>query len=136
MKYLIAILVVIGLGMLGCHSNEDTGFQRFVGTQKFGIGQVSSQIVIVIKQQGSTITGGVTPPFSSVLESITNGEITGNTIRFDRRQGNITYRYAATLQAIELQGSFGPLGCIQPSSGEPCPSDSNGSFRARGPGVL
>ena len=126
MKGLILLLAFIWL--TGCRAEDDSEFQRFVGTQKFGFGQVSSQIVIVMRQEGVVITGGVTPPGKSVIEPFTNGQMDGITVRFDRREGSITYRYQATLQDPQLRGNFDPLGCVVPSSGEPCLTDSNGSF--------
>jgi hypothetical protein len=122
-------LILPLLFFAGCHT-DDNQFDRFVGTQKFGIGQVSSQIVIVLNQDGTTLSGGVTPPGSAIVEPISNGTITGTDVQFDRRADTITFRYNATLNGGELRGTFGPLGCIQPSSGEPCLTDSNGSFTA------
>ena len=114
----------------GCADNEGIN-GSYAGTQTFGIGQVSSPIIIEIRQEGNVISGRVLPPFASVPVAYVNGEIRGSTIRFDRKEAEISYRYEATLQSGLVQGGFGPLGCINPSSGEPCLTDSSGSFTAR-----
>ena len=89
-------------------------------------------MILDLRQNGNGITGSVTPPFSTELVGIVNGRIEGSTVHFDRKEGEITYRYQATLSAERsiLQGGFQPLGCIDPESGEPCQTDSDGSFTA------
>ncbi len=120
------------LTFLGCTDKEDGWNGRFTGTQRFGIGQVDSPITIVIERNGDKISGSVTPPFSNVPAPFQNGQIQGSTIRFDRKEGDITFRYEAILNPVDdsLQGGFQPLGCTNPQSGEPCQTDSNGSFNA------
>lgn len=101
--------------------------------QNFGIGQISSAMAMELDQNGGLITGGITPPFSNEFVPITNGTIMDTRIRFDvQRMGDVTYRYTGSVRRIEMtlivQGEFQPLGCINPSSGELCQTDSNGSF--------
>ncbi|PWT92123.1 MAG: hypothetical protein C5B54_04065 [Acidobacteria bacterium] len=133
-----ALIAAVLLLVNGCKSENDqqgiTG--RYVGTQQFGIGQVTSAFALVITQKGNVISGTVTPPFSGDLVQITNGQINGTTVRFDRKVGSVTYHYEATFQAQDamqkskISGGLSPLGCLNPGSGEPCLSDSSGSFTA------
>ena len=135
----VSLLLFLILCAFGCKSEEDhqQGVSgRYVGTQRFGIGQASSPFILILSQRGNTITGQVTPPFSNDLVVIESGEVSGTTVRFDRKVGNITYRYEATIQnsdamaPAQIGGGLSPLGCLNPSSGEPCLTDSNGSFTA------
>jgi hypothetical protein len=118
--------------MIGCVDKDDTVSGRFIGTQKFGIGQVDSPITIEIHQEGNNITGSITPPFSNQQVSFKNGLLQGTTVQFDRTEGNITFHYEIVLSPAKttLQGNFQPIGCIDPQSGESCQTDSNGSFTA------
>jgi hypothetical protein len=132
MKILFATAIVFSMILwIGCDQDEEGISGTYAGTQRFGIGQVSSPIVVEIRQEGNVISGRVLPPFASELVPYINGEVRGTTIRFDRKEGNITYRYEGTLRSPLLEGEFGPLGCIDPGSGEPCLTDSSGSFSAR-----
>jgi hypothetical protein len=134
----ISLMLFFVLCAIGCKSEEDQqGISgRYVGTQRFGIGQASSSFVLILSQRGNSVTGQVTPPFSNDLVAIEGGEVSGTTVRFDRKVGNITYRYEATIQnsdamaPSQIGGGLSPLGCLNPSSGEPCLTDSNGSFNA------
>ncbi len=130
MKRFFLILVFF---LSSCAMEQEEGLSgRYTGIQHFGIGQVDSPIVIVIRQTGNTLTGTVTPPFTSEMIPFENGLIQGATIRFDRKSSGITFRYEAAINPgqFTLQGGFEPLGCINPGSGEPCWSDSDGSFNA------
>jgi hypothetical protein len=134
----ISLLLFLVLCVFGCKSEQDQqGISgRYLGTQRFGIGQVSSPFLLILSQRGNIVTGQVTPPFSNDPVAIEGGEVNGTTVRFDRKVGNITYRYEATIQnsnamaPTQIGGGLSPLGCLNPSSGEPCLSDSNGSFTA------
>jgi hypothetical protein len=130
MQLLNYLLIPLLLAACMDHSENITG--RFTGTQQFGIGQVDSPIVLELQQNGQTITGTVTPPFSGEAVPIVNGRLEGSILYFDRKEGEITYRYQATLNTgrSTVQGSFQPVGCIDPESGEPCQTDSDGSFTA------
>lgn len=138
MKRFRLVFLLIMISAFACKSEQDgqSISGRYVGTQQFGIGQVSSPFVLILSQRGNAVTGQVTPPFSNDLADIQGGEVTGSTVRFDRKVGNITYRYEATIQnsnammRSQIGGGLSPLGCINPGSGEPCLSDSNGSFTA------
>lgn len=125
-------LVVALLIFMACTDKEQSLTGRYSGVQSSGIGQVDSPMTIVINQSGDKITGSVTPPFSSDLAPFENAKINGSTIQFDRKEGDITFRYEGIFNQAEssLQGQYQPLGCMDPDSGEPCQTDSEGSFRA------
>ena len=129
----IPMIILAALLFLSCTDKEDGLNGRFNGSQRFGIGQVNSPITIVIERNGDRITGSVTPPFQTETVPFQNGSVQGNTIQFDRKEGDITFRYEAVLNPADnsLQGSFQPLGCLNPESGEPCQTDSDGSFNVR-----
>jgi hypothetical protein len=138
MKRFCKILLIMILPLLCCKSEQDQqGISgRYAGTQRFGIAQASSPFILIISQRGNTLTGQVTPPFSNDLVAIESGQVSGTTVRFDRKVGNVTYRYEGTVQNLnamagtQISGGLSPLGCINPSSGEPCLTDSSGSFTA------
>jgi hypothetical protein len=126
------ILFLAFLILMACTDKEKGLSGRYSGTQASGIGHVDSPITIVIEQNGDKITGSVTPPFSTDLIPFENGKLSGTTLQFDRKEGRITFRYLAVVNTAQssLQGEFQPLGCLEPESGEPCQTDSEGSFRA------
>jgi hypothetical protein len=135
---LIQILIaIVSFSILACSSEDEAErlSGRFVGTQNFGIGQVTSPFAVDLIQNGESVTGSVTPPFSIQMVPIINGSLRGSTLKFDRKEGSVTYRYQATVNRessmrINLTGSIDPVGCIEPSSGEPCLTDSDGNFNA------
>ena len=130
-KTLLSSLLLLGFAMISCSKETDQGITgRYIGTQNFGLGQVSSAISMQLSQQGGTLTGNVTPPFQTTVAAISNGEITGGQFRFNAAYGDLTYHYEGTIQNAKLTGSFEPLGCFNSASGENCPTDSNGTFTA------
>lgn len=130
-KTLLIGLLLLVLGVSSCSKETDQGITgRYIGTQNFGLGQVSSAISIQLSQQGATLTGTVTPPFQAAAATITSGEVAGGQFRFNAAYGNQTFHYEGTIQNAKLTGNFEPLGCFSPASGENCPTDSNGTFTA------
>jgi hypothetical protein len=127
-------LLCFGLPMMNGCGDEDTDFATgtYVGVQVFGIGQISSPMTLQLQHNDKTVNGSVTPPFKDTLEAISNSTLNGDTIQFDRKESSITYRYSGTFNRngvnTVITGGFAPLGCLDPSSGEPCQTDSNGSF--------
>jgi hypothetical protein len=128
----ILFLFYVILIFMACTDKEQRLTGRYTGNQTSGIGQVDSPITIVIEQNSDTIKGSVTPPFSNDLVPFENAKINGTSVQFDRKEGQITFRYLAVFNPAEssLQGEYQPLGCMDPDSGEPCQTDSEGSFRA------
>ena len=128
----ILLLFFAILIFMACMDKEQGLTGRYTGNQSSGIGQVESPITITIEQNGDTIIGSVTPPFSTELVPFENAKINGTSVQFDRKEGQITFRYLAVFNPAEssLQGEYQPLGCLDPDSGEPCQTDSEGSFRA------
>jgi hypothetical protein len=130
--YWMAILIASLASLNGCGEEDEFVSGTYSGTQVFGIGQISSAITIDLKQDGNAVNGSVTPPFQDKLEPITMGRLDGTNIQFDRKESNITYRYVGSITRngfnTTISGGFGPLGCSDPASGEPCQTDSNGSF--------
>lgn len=128
----IGLWILLVLTISGCGEEDEFATGTYAGVQVFGIGQISSSMTIDVKQNGNAISGSITPPFQDKLENITNGRLDGSTIQFDRRESSITYRYVGTINRNGLNttitGGFEPLGCSDPSSGELCQTDSNGSF--------
>lgn len=128
----IGFLMAGVLTLSSCGEEDEFATGTYSGVQVFGIGQVSSPIIIDLQQNGNNISGSVTPPFQDKLESISDGRLEGTTIQFDRKEADITYRYSGLISRngmnLVITGGFGPLGCSDPSSGEPCQTDSNGSF--------
>ena len=132
MKLLTFALFITLLSLNACSTEDEADISgRYAGLQRFGIGQVDSAFVLVLSRQGNVLKGSVTPPFASRLENLTKGEVMGNIVRFERKEGSITYLYEGTIRGGMAQGSFGPLGCIHPASGEACLTDSDGTFTAR-----
>lgn len=130
MKNFLVSLLIAGLTVLSC-SSEKAGegiSGRYVGTQTFGIGQVSSPMMLTLHQQNSVLAGSVTPPFRTDFVEISNGRIEGNSMRFDANYQGFTFHYEGVVQDAQLQGNFQPLGCVLPSSGELCVTDSDGTF--------
>lgn len=136
-RFFLATLLLIAIA--ACSSEKDQGLNgTYVGSQNFGIGQVSSTIQIQLSQKGTALTGSVTPPFQTLHVPISNGSVSGSQFQFDAKQGDFTFRYEGILRTTSesgaseniLEGNFGPLGCINSTLGEPCPSDSNGTFTA------
>lgn len=130
MKETLGTVLLAALLAFSCSSEKASqGFSgHYVGTQNFGIGQVSSAMSLTLRQSGNTFTGMVTPPFQSTEVSIINGRAEGNGIRFEAAYGNLTYHYEGVVQGSSVQGNFQPLGCVMQSSGQPCVTDSNGTF--------
>lgn len=130
MRDFLGALLIGVLTVLSCSSEKTSGgiSGRYVGTQNFGIGQVSSAMMLSLRQQGSTLAGTVTPPFRADAVGVVNGTMEGNSFRFDASYSNITFHYEGTAQGSRLQGSYLPLGCVMQSSGQPCVTDSNGVF--------
>ena len=105
----------------------------YTGTQTFGIGGVTSPITIVLNRSGDSVTGSVTPPFSSELVTIENGRVSSpNFISFERKEGAVIFIYRAFFDPSEsaLRGTYTPRGCGPFHPGEPCPTDSRGIFTA------
>lgn len=135
LKILFSIaLLCLSLPMMsGCgEQNNDFASGTYAGVQVFGIGQISSAMILNLQQSGNSVSGSITPPFSDKLEAISNGVLNGDNVQFDRKESNITYRYSGALNRTNTNtviiGGFAPLGCLDTSSGEPCQTDSNGSF--------
>lgn len=130
MKGTLCVLLIAALSFLSCSSEKQSeGISgRYIGTQNFGIGQVPSAMTLVIRQQGTALNGTVTPPFRADGVVLVNGSMEGNSIRFDAVYANITFHYEGVAQGTRLQGSFQPLGCVMSSSGQPCVTDSDGTF--------
>ena len=130
MRDFLPALFIAALLAFSCSSEKESeGISgRYIGTQTFGIGQISSPMALQLRQQGAMISGTVTPPFQTAEAGIQNGRVEGNSLRFDARYGGLTYHYEAMLQEDRIQGGFGPLGCVMQSSGEPCVTDSDGGF--------
>ena len=133
MKRLILALILTAAALIGCSSeDEEPGISgRYVGTQNFGIGQVSSAIVIQIRQRNATLSGTVTPPFRVEPITIFNGKLDGMTFQFDALHGGTTFRYTGVVRDNQMQGNYDPLGCVDPSSGLACQTDSDGSFNTQ-----
>jgi hypothetical protein len=133
MKRLILALILTAAALSGCSSeDEEPGISgRYVGTQNFGIGQISSAIVIQIRQRNTVITGTVTPPFRMDPVTIFNGKLDGMTFQFDARHDGTTFRYTGVVRDNQMQGNYDPLGCVDASSGQPCQTDSDGSFNTQ-----
>jgi hypothetical protein len=131
-KSCFAILFIAAFTFFACNEEDEFVSGTYAGTQVFGIGQVSSSMTIDLRQSGNSISGSVTPPFQEELKSIQNGKRDGDMIQFDRKEANITYRYSGSINRNGMHqvitGGFGPLGCIDSTSGEPCQTDSSGSF--------
>lgn len=124
-------IFVLALGMISCSKETDQGLTgRYIGTQNFGIAQVSSAIAIQLSQQGTTLTGTVIPPFQSDPVVISAGEVAGGQFHFNAAYGGFTFHYEGTVMGTKLTGNLDPLGCVSPASGEMCPTDSNGTFTA------
>jgi hypothetical protein len=127
----LAAILVLAFGIISCSKETDEGITgRYIGTQNFGIAQAGSAIALQLSERGATLTGTVTPPFQGDVAAISMGEITGGQFRFNASYGGFTYHYEGTIQGTKLTGSFEPLGCVNPGSGETCPTDSNGTFTA------
>lgn len=130
MRDFLGVILIGALLVWSCSSEKTSAgiSGRYIGTQNFGIGQVSSAMMLSLRQQGSALTGTVTPPFHADAVDILNGTVEGSSIRFDANFSNITFHYEGTLQGSRLQGSYLPLGCVMQSSGQPCVTDSDGVF--------
>ena len=130
MKDFLVSLLIAGLAVLSCSSEKASeGISgRYTGTQNFGIGQVPSPMMMTIHQQSSVLSGSVTPPFRTDFVEMRDGRIEGNSIRFDVNYQQITFHYEGIVQDGQLQGNFQPLGCVLPSSGQQCVTDSDGTF--------
>src|SRR5207237_10102653 len=90
MKRAVFVLLILAAG---CNMEQDQSLTgSFLGTQKFGIGQVSSSIVLHLSQHGSLLTGEVTPPFQTGGVAITGGMISGSSFRWDLKSNGATYR--------------------------------------------
>lgn len=117
---------------LGCEDKPGlTG--HYTGTQTLGIGGVSSPITIVLDRSGDSVTGSVTPPFSTELVPIENGHVSGaNGILFERKEGPVIFIYLAIFNPSDstLRGTFRRRGCGPLPPDEPCPPDSRGLFSA------
>src|SRR6266404_2482284 len=88
-----AILLLLVL-TAACSLEQDQGVTGlYLGTQKFGIAQAPSVIVLQLSQHGSALTGDVTPPFQTGEIAIFDGQISGTNFRWDVKSGSITYRY-------------------------------------------
>ena len=130
MSRLLLIVIPI-LWIVACNQEGDDVFGTYKGTQKFGIGQTESPVTFEFHGQLNTISGAITPPGSSTLVAVVVLDYLGTSTRFSRKDNNITYIYNVSFQNGTAQGTFEPLGCSNPSSGEICPSDSDGSFTAQ-----
>jgi hypothetical protein len=126
----LIVLVFLALGAMSCDQTVIVITGNYAGTQNFGIGQVGSFFAISITQDGAIITGRVNLPFQTTTVPIMNGTASGSRFQFDVINNGTTFRYAGTNQNDTLMGNFEPLGCLDPTSGQPCLSDSNGSFTA------
>lgn len=126
------LLIVMALAVSGCGEEDEFATGKYEGVQVFGIAQISSPMTIDVKQNGNAVSGSITPPFQDKLENITNGRLDGSSIQFDRKEFSVTYRYVGVINRDGLNttitGGFEPLGCSDPTSGELCQTDSNGSF--------
>ena len=126
----VIVLLFLVLGALSCDQTVIVITGNYGGTQNFGIGQVGSFFAISITQNGAIITGRVNLPFQTSTVPIMNGTTSGSQFKFDAINNGTTFRYAGTIQNDTMMGNFEPLGCIDPTSGQPCLTDSNGSFTA------
>src|SRR5262245_14872938 len=92
-------MLCLALPMINGCGEEDNDFATgtYVVVQVFGIGQISSPMTLQIQHKDKTINGAVTPPFKDSLEAISNGTLDGDTIQFDRKEANITFRYSGNL---------------------------------------
>ncbi len=131
----LAFLVAL-FGLFACRGDGDELTGNYEGEQRFGIGQVVSEFRLELHQDGNRIAGRVTPPFQQTMLEFTNGVADGRTFQFDIRFSGHTYRYSGNYspgddaQVSSMTGYLQPLGCIDPNAGEPCLTDSNGSFTA------
>ena len=130
MRWSVGALLIGALVLVSCSSDKRTAgiSGNYMGTQNFGIGQAPSAMLLSVRQQGASITGAVTPPFQTGTVSLLNGSVQGSSLRFDAIHGNLTFHYDAVIQGQQIQGSFEPLGCVMPGSGQPCVTDSDGTF--------
>src|SRR5688572_13524725 len=85
MKDFLAVALFSALALFACSSEtRESGMSgRYVGTQNFGIAQITSPIVIQIRQSGLSLTGTVTPPFQEDMMVIFNGRLDGTLFTFD-----------------------------------------------------
>ncbi|HET6266458.1 MAG TPA: hypothetical protein VFG11_01985 [Acidobacteriota bacterium] len=126
----LIVLLLMSLAAVSCDQTVIVITGNYAGTQNFGIGQVGSFFAISITQDSAVITGRVNLPFQTTTVPIMNGTMSGNRFQFDAVNNGTTFRYSGTSQNDTLMGNFEPLGCVVPSSGQPCLTDSNGTFTA------